>query len=206
MACQSVELGAKFCLFEADNKTITFVKVRTNRPFSPIKADPDAVYEKEYTINGSDLVPYVAFPHSFENGKPISEAEGIEINQAVVGSCANGRIEDLEIVARIVKGKKVHPKVRFVVQPASQRLLKEASDLGIISTLLEAGVIVEGSCCGVCTGYRNVLAPGEKCIAATTRNFMGRMGSTEAEIYLANPATVAASALKGEICDPGEVI
>jgi 3-isopropylmalate/(R)-2-methylmalate dehydratase large subunit len=206
MSNQSVEIGAKYCIFEADKKCVDWVKEHTDKPFTPVKADADAVYEQEYTIDGSALEPLVAFPHSYELGQPISKAEGIEIDQAVIGSCAQGRVEDFAIAAKILKGKKVNPKVRAVVEPASYEVLKKAADAGIISTLIDAGVIIEDSCCGVCTGYRNVLAPGEVCIAATTRNFQGRMGSTEAKIYLANPAVVAASALTGKITDPRRML
>jgi len=206
MANMSVELGAKFGIFKADQKTIEYVKKRTNKEFEPVESDPDAVYAESYIIDGSAMEPQVALPHNVGNVKNAKEVKDIKIDQAQIGSCCNGRIEDLEIAAKMINGKKVHPGVRFLVAPASWEIYKEASDKGIFSTLVEAGAMIGEPYCGFCTGYAGVLAAGERCISATTRNFKGRMGSPDAEIYLASPATVTASAIKGMIVDPREVV
>lgn len=206
MANMSVELGAKFGIFKADQKTTEYVKKRTNKEFEPVESDPDAVYAESYIINGSAMEPQVALPHNVGNVKNAKEVKDIKIDQAQIGSCCNGRIGDLEIAAKMINGKKVHPGVRFLVAPASWEIYKEASDKGIFSTLVEAGAMIGEPYCGFCTGYAGVLAAGERCISATTRNFKGRMGSPDAEIYLASPATVTASAIKGMIVDPREVV
>ncbi|MFC2072862.1 3-isopropylmalate dehydratase large subunit [Chloroflexota bacterium] len=206
MGNMSVELGAKFGLFKADQKTIDYIKARTDKEFESVESDHDAVYAESYIIDGSDLEPQVALPHNVGNVKNVSAVGEIKIDQAVVASCCNGRIEDLKTVADIIRGKRVHPGVRFYVAPASWEVYKEAAAQGIIGTLIEAGVMIGNPSCGFCTGYQGVLAAGEKCIAATPRNFKGRMGSPEAEIYLASPATVTASAIAGRISDPREVI
>jgi homoaconitase/3-isopropylmalate dehydratase large subunit len=153
-----------------------------------------------------DIEPQVALPHGFEVVKPVSEVEGIKVNKARVGACSDGRIEDLATVAKILKGKRVHPDTVFYVSPASRMVLREAVERGIISDLLDSGVVVGPPGCCVCTSHLLVTAPGEVDISATTRNFIGRHGSTEARIYLASAATVAASALKGEITDPRKVV
>lgn len=206
MSNMSVELGAKFGLFKADQKTTNYVRTRTDREFEPVESDPDAVYAESYIINGSDLEPQVALPHNVGNVKRATEVKDIKIDQAVIASCCHGRIEDLETAAKIIKGKRVHPGVRFYAAPASWEVYKEALDKGIISTLIDSGVMIGNPSCGFCTGYQGVLAAGERCIAATPRNFKGRMGSPDAEIYLASPATVTASAIKGRIVDPREVM
>ena len=206
MSNMSVELGAKFGLFRADEKTIEYVTARTDKDFEPVESDPDAVYAETYFIDTSILVPQVALPHTVGNVKPVSELRDVRIDQAVIASCCHGRIEDLEIAATMLKGKKVHPRVRFWIAPASWEIYKEAMDLGILRRLLDAGVMIGNPSCGFCTGIQGVLAAGERCIAATPRNFKGRMGSNEAEIFLASPATVTASAIKGRITDPREVM
>ncbi|HUT71754.1 MAG TPA: 3-isopropylmalate dehydratase large subunit [Desulfatiglandales bacterium] len=206
MGNMSVELGAKFGLFKADQKTIDYVRARTDREFQPVESDPDATYAERYLIDGTTIEPQVAFPHTVGNVRGVSHAGEITIHQAVIASCCHGRMEDLEVAAAIVKGRKVHPEVRFYVAPASWEIYRKALDKGIISALIDAGVMIGNPSCGFCTGFQGVLAKGERCIAATPRNFKGRMGSPEAEIYLASPATVAASALKGRITDPREVL
>ncbi|MFH1646700.1 MAG: 3-isopropylmalate dehydratase large subunit [Chloroflexota bacterium] len=206
MANMSVELGAKFGIFRADDKTIEYVKKRTDKEFEPVESDPDAVYAETYVVDGSALEPQVALPHNVGNVRPAKEAGDIKIDQAQIGSCCNGRLEDLETAARMINGKKVHPGVRFYVAPASWEIYKEASDKGIFSTLVEAGALIGGPYCGFCTGYEAVLAAGDKCISATTRNFKGRMGSPDAGIFLGSPATVTASAITGRITDPREVM
>jgi homoaconitate hydratase family protein len=206
MGNMSVELGAKFGLFRADQKAIDYIKACTFKEFEPVESDPDATYAEDYLINGSDIQPQVALPHNIGNVKKVSEIEDIKIDQAVIASCCHGRIEDLETAAKMLKGKKVHPAVRFYIAPASWEIYKQAITNGIMSILVESGVMIGNPSCGLCTGYQGTLASGEKCIAATPRNFKGRMGSPEAEIYLASPATVTASAIKGKITDPREVL
>jgi 3-isopropylmalate/(R)-2-methylmalate dehydratase large subunit len=206
MGNMSVELGAKFGIFKADKKTIDYVKARTKKKFKLVEADPDAVYSQTIVINGSKLDPKVALPHNVGNTTNARDAKNIKIDQAQIGCCCNGRMEDLETAAAIIKGKKVAPGVRFYISPASWEIYKEAINKGIMSTLLEAGAMIMEPYCGICTGYSGNLAAGEKCISATTRNFKGRMGSPQADIFLGSPATVAASAITGRITDPREVI
>ena len=206
MGNMSVELGAKFGIFKADQKTIDYVKARSKKKFTPVEADPDAVYSQTIVIDGSKLDPKVALPHNVGNTTNARDAKNIKIDQAQIGCCCNGRMEDLETAAAIIKGKKVAPGVRFFISPASWEIYKEAVNKGIMSTLLEAGAMIMEPYCGICTGYSGNLAAGEKCISATTRNFKGRMGSPQADIFLGSPATVTASAITGRITDPREVI
>jgi len=207
MSNMSVELGAKFGIFEADEKLISHLKTITQKNLEPINADSDAEYEKEYVINSEDIEPYVAKPHTIENSVPITEISGVPIDQAVIGSCTNGRLEDLELACKILKNRKVKEGVRLLVVPASKEVYINALRKGILSTFVEAGATIINPCCGPCFGgHVGLLAPGEVCIATTNRNFKGRMGSSQAEVYLASPLTVAASAVKGEITDPREFI
>ena len=205
LANLAMEMGAKAAIVPPDEKTIRYIKSRTetDKPFEPVYADPDAEYEREFKFDVSRLEPQIAKPHRVDNVAPISEAAGIKIDQAFLGSCTNGRLEDLEMAARILKGRKVHPDVRLLVIPASWEVYLEAMDRGLLKTFIEAGALVLNPGCGPCLGaHQGLLAPGERCVASTNRNFQGRMGSPEAEVFLASPATVAASALKGEIADP----
>ncbi|MDI9619476.1 MAG: 3-isopropylmalate dehydratase large subunit [Candidatus Nezhaarchaeota archaeon] len=203
----TMEIGAKFALIAPDDKTISYVKSRTTKPFTPMYPDPDASYEKVYELNVSDLEPQVAFPHSVDNVKPVSEAEGVKVDQALIGSCTNGRLEDLAAAAEILKNRKVHPDVRLIVIPASREVYLEALRAGIIETLLEAGAVVCNPTCGPCMGtHLGLLAEGERCISSSNRNFKGRMGSSKSEIYLASPYVVAASAVRGEITDPRKLM
>jgi 3-isopropylmalate/(R)-2-methylmalate dehydratase large subunit len=203
----AMEIGAKFALIAPDDKTISYVKSRTTKPFTPLYPDPDAIYEKMYELDVSDLEPQVAFPHSVGNVKPISKAEGIKIDQAFLGSCTNGRLEDLAAAAEVLKDRRVHPDVRMIVIPASREVYLEALRAGIIETLLKAGAVVCNPTCGPCMGtHLGLLAEGERCISSSNRNFKGRMGSSKAEIYLASPYVVAASAVKGEITDPRKLM
>lgn len=206
IANQSVELGAKFALFACDRKTLDFVKNRAVREYEPVQSDPDAEYEDVIGVDASLLQPLVAQPHSMEVVNPASHYRDVRINQANIGGCANGRLEDIAWAARILKGKKIHPDVRCIVGPASWEVYKAAMKEGYLETLIDAGVIVCHPCCGPCTGVMGTLAPGEVGITATSRNFKGRMGSPEASIYLASPATVAASAVAGHIIDPREAL
>ncbi len=207
MANMGVELGAKFAFFEADQKTIDYLlkyaKEGAKKRISIFKADPNASYEQVYEIDVSPLEPQVAFPHDVGNVRPISAVGDVKVNQAFLGSCTNGRFEDLEIAAAILKGKKVHAETRLIVFPASWEIYLEALREGILETLIEAGAVVCNPGCGPCLGgHMGLLAAGERCIASSNRNFKGRMGSTEAEVYLGSPATVAASAIAGRIVDP----
>lgn len=202
----SVEFGAKFGFFIADDKIVTYLKsigVDDAKEFGP---DEEAAYEEEYRIDASKLEPLVAFPHSIDNVHPVGEASGTPIHQALLGSCTNGRIEDLRAAADILRGREVASSVRLLVYPASRKILAQAMEEGLIQTLVEAGAILCPPSCGPCFGdHGGILAPGENCIASINRNFQGRMGSPEANVYLASPATVAASAWKGVIWDPREV-
>jgi len=199
----AMEMGAKAAIIPPDNKTIEYVRKNIGGEFEVILPDKDAKYCEVYEFDVSELEPMVALPHSPGNAKPVREVEGMKIHQAFIGTCTNGRLEDLEIAARILEDRKVHPDVRLIVGPASKRVLVEALRKGIIETLVEAGAVIIPPGCGPCLGkHQGVLAAGERCISSANRNFKGRMGSPEAEIYLASPATVAASAVEGKITDP----
>ena len=204
MANMSVELGAKFGFFEADDKTTDYVKSRTEKPFEPVAMDLNLSSVETHVIEAADLEPLVALPHSVGNVEKASTLNNVEIDQAVIASCCHGQLEDLAVTAKMLEGKKVHPRVRFYAAPASWEVYQQAMDCGILSSLIEAGVLIGFPSCGLCTGFQGVLASGERCIAATPRNFRGRMGSPESEIYLASPATVTASAIAGRIVDPRE--
>ncbi len=205
MSNMALELGAKFAFGVPDQKVVDWLKERTSEPFELVKPDPDAVYEKIYEMDVNDLEPQISCPHTVDNVKPISEVEGTKINQAFLGSCTNGRYEDLEIAAKILEGKKIHDDVRMIVTPASMEIWLKAAKSGIAETLINAGAIITNPCCGACFGaLGGILAPSEKCISSSNRNFQGRMGSAASKVYLGSPATVAASAIKGEITDPRE--
>ena len=199
----AVEMGAKAGLIEPDKKTVDYVKARTDKPFTPVKSDPDSIYEKIVDVDVSELEPQVAVPHSVDNVKPVSEVEDVKVDQAFIGSCTNGRIEDLRVAAKILKGKKIARGVRLVVIPASQEIYLNAINEGLIKTFMDAGATVGNPNCGPCLGgHMGILAEGEACISTSNRNFIGRMGSTKSFVYLASPATVAASAITGKITDP----
>ena len=204
-----VEVGAKFALFEADQKTEDFLRERVTRDYEPVKADAGARYEMEYEFDLSDLTPMVARPGDPGNGVPVESVrnEKVRIDQAFLGSCTNARLEDLEVAAKILDGKKVHPDVRMLVSPSSQEVFGEALRAGYLETLHAAGALVEHSTCGPCYGgHLGVLGDGETCISSSNRNFKGRMGSPTSNVWLASPATVAASAIAGEIVDPREFL
>ena len=206
MSDHGVELGAKFAIFECDDKTRAFLKDKTDAHYEPVKADADATYAQEYTLDLSSLAPQVAAPHHFNNVKPIEELANVRINQACVGSCANGRFEDIEITAKILKGRKVHKGVRLLISPASWAVYNQCLEAGLPQIILKAGGQFLDPGCGICNYHRSYMAPGEVCITATTRNHQGRMGSKEAFVYLGSPATVAWSAVQGKISDPREVL
>jgi 3-isopropylmalate/(R)-2-methylmalate dehydratase large subunit len=205
MANMAIEAGAKNGIFHADEKAIAFVKERTNRPFIVESADPDAAYERVVTIDVSKLEPQVACPHTPDNVHPISEVarEDVYVDQVFIGSCTNGYIEDLRIVAKILDGKRIADRVRVIVNPGSQKVWMQAAQEGILTTLAQAGCVVNTPGCGACFGgHMGTLGDGERCISTTNRNYVGRMGSPKAEVYLGSPATCAASALTGKITDP----
>jgi 3-isopropylmalate/(R)-2-methylmalate dehydratase large subunit len=204
LATMSAELSAEFAIFDADAKVVDYVRSRSDVPFELQSADPNAEYQDVRRIDLSKVEPLVAYPDSVvNNARPVGDAAGIAIDQAFVGSCANGTIDDLASAAAVVAGKKVAPHVRFIVTPGSQAVFREAVRRGIVATLSEAGALVTSSTCGACAALQlGVLADGETCITASTRNFKGRMGSPKSKIYMASPATVAASALTGFIADP----
>ncbi len=197
----SAEMGAKAAIFPFDETTRKWLEPRVQQPYEPLYADEDAFYEKILEYNLSDLEPQVACPHKVDNVHALKELGKVKIDVALLGTCTNGRLDDLKIASEIVAGKKIAPGVRLLVYPASQEVLKEALKLGYIEKLVEAGAEIAIPSCGPCLGaYGGVLAPGEKCISSANRNFKGRMGCKEdTEIYLASPATVAASALAGFI-------
>jgi len=203
MSNMGVEIGAKFAIFGADDKTIQFLKNINSDPFTPVKADPDAHYENIYDVDVSGLEPQIAVPYTVDNVKPVSEVAGIKINQAILGSCTNGRYEDLEIAAKILAGKKIQSDVRMLVVPASKKVYLQAMKGGLLETFANAGAILCNPSCGPCYGaHMGLLASQEACIASINRNFQGRMGSDKSRVYLASPAVVAASALTGKITDP----
>ena len=203
----AVEMGAKAGIIEPDEKTVDYVKGRTDKLVKPVKSDTDAAYEKVLDVDVSDLEPQVAVPHSVDNVKPVSEVEDTEVDQAFIGSCTNGRLEDLQSAARVLKGKKIAGGVRLIVIPASQEIYLNALNEGLIKTFMEAGATIGNPNCGPCLGgHMGILAEGEACISSSNRNFVGRMGSTKSYVYLASPATVAASALTGKITDPRKVM
>ncbi len=199
----AVEMGAKTGIIEPDEKTIRYVKERTDKPFRIFSSDPDAKYERILDFNVDHLEPMVACPHSVDNVKPVKSVENVEIDQAFLGSCTNGRLEDLELAARIMRGRHVKKGVRMLVTPASLEVYLQALRNGILEVFIESGAMVCNPTCGACFGgHMGLLASGEVCVSSSNRNFIGRMGSPEAEIYLASPATVAASAVTGKITDP----
>jgi 3-isopropylmalate/(R)-2-methylmalate dehydratase large subunit len=203
----AIEMGAKAGLMEADEKTFSWLARFTDKQFEPVKADPDASYVdiREYDV--SSLEPQIAKPHTVDNVSPLSEVAGTPVQQAVLGTCTNGRLEDLRIAASIVEGRKINPDVRFIVAPASKTIYLEAMRDGTLQALVEAGAAVVTPGCGPCVGTHNgVPSDGENVISTANRNFKGRMGNSNAFIYLGSPATVAASALTGEITDPREFI
>lgn len=201
----AVEMGAKVGLMEADVKVLKWVAGRSKRLPKPVQADIGARYIAVKEYNVSKLVPQVAKPHAVDNVSDVNELSDVRINQAYLGTCTNGRLEDLEIAAKILKRNKVHPDVKFIVAPASREIFLEASRRGLIDIFIASGAAVVGPGCGPCVGTHNgVLADGEVAISTANRNFKGRMGNPNSFIYLASPATVAASAIKGKISDPRE--
>ena len=206
MATISAELSAEFSLFPFDPVLDKYLEGRAKGPFEPVFPDDDAEYDRVITVDLSSLEPQVVLPNKVANNvKPVREVAGQRVDQAFIGSCANGRLSDFAVAADIVKGKQVAPGTRFIVTPGSQAILKEAIRLGYVETLMDAGAVVTSSTCGACFGgHMGLLGDNESCITASTRNFKGRMGSPNAQIFMGSPATVAASAITGVITDPRE--
>ena len=206
IANMAIEAGGKNGIFPVDDAAVAYMKEHSGREYKIYEADADAEYTAEYTIDLSALRPTVAFPHLPENTKTIDDAGDISIDQVVIGSCTNGRISDLAVAAEIMDGKKVKDGLRVIVIPATQAIYLEAMEKGYLKTFIEAGAIVSTPTCGPCLGgYMGILAGGERCVSTTNRNFVGRMGHVDSEIYLASPAVAAASALTGRLTDPAKV-
>lgn len=202
----AIEAGAKNGIFPVDERTLRYIREHGNRSFQSFEADPDARYEREILLDLSKLRPTVAFPHLPENTKEIGSFPPISIDQVVIGSCTNGRLQDIREAGEILKGRKVAKNVRCIVIPATQRIYLEALEEGWIKAFIEAGAVVSTPTCGPCLGgYMGILAPGERCLSTTNRNFIGRMGDTSSEVYLASPAVAAASAVTGRISSPDEL-
>ena len=203
IANMAIEAGGKNGIFPVDDAAKQYMEEHSKRPYVVYEADEDAVYDEVYTIDLSTLKPTVAFPHLPENTRTIDEVGDVQIDQVVIGSCTNGRLEDLRIAASIMKDKKVKKGVRVIVIPATQKIYLDAMEEGLLRSFIEAGAIVSTPTCGPCLGgYMGVLAEGERCVSTTNRNFVGRMGHPKSEVYLASPAVAAASALTGKITSP----
>ncbi len=203
IANMAIEAGGKNGIFPVDEQTVRYMEEHSGKKWTAFEADPDAVYEKEYTIDLSKLRPTVAYPHLPENTKTIDEVGEIPIDQVVIGSCTNGRLSDLFAAAAILKGHKVADGVRCIIIPATQQIYLQALEEGLIKIFIEAGAVVSTPTCGPCLGgHMGILARKERCVSTTNRNFVGRMGAIDSEIYLASPAVAAASAVKGKIASP----
>ena len=206
IANMAIEAGAKNGIFHVDDITLAYVKGRTLRNYEIYESDKDANYAKEIVIDLNKIEPQVAFPHLPENTKPVREAKGIKIDQVIIGSCTNGRIEDLQIAAQVLKGHKVADGVRCIIIPATQQIYREAMEQGLFDIFLDADAAISTPTCGPCLGgHLGILAKGERAVATTNRNFVGRMGHIGSEVYLANPAIAAASAITGTISSPDDL-
>jgi len=206
IATMGAEISADFAIFEADDVILDHVRERNTAPFEPQYPDPDAVYRERRTIALDEMEPLVALPDQVvRNSVPVGQVAGEKIDQAFIGSCANGTLDDFAIAARVLHGQRVAPTVRLIVTPGSQEVYRNALRAGYVQILADAGAVITNPTCGACGGaHLGILGPGEICITASTRNFKGRMGDATARIYMASPATVAASAIKGAIAHPGE--
>ncbi|MDE6568494.1 MAG: 3-isopropylmalate dehydratase large subunit [Lachnospiraceae bacterium] len=206
IANMAIEAGAKNGIFPVDEQTIAYMKEHSQKEYTVYEADADAEYDAEYTIDLSELKPTVAFPHLPENTKTVEDAGEVSIDQVVIGSCTNGRIEDLRVAAEILKDRKVADGVRTIVIPATQQIYMQAIEEGLVQTFIQAGAIVSTPTCGPCLGgYMGILAAGERAVSTTNRNFVGRMGHVDSEVYLASPAVAAASAVTGRISQPSDL-
>ena len=207
MCNMAIEAGGKAGIIEPDEKALEYARPRAQRPFEVFASDPDAEYRDVVEIDAGAITPQVSFPPLPSNARGVEEADGIEIDQVVIGSCTNGRIEDMRIAAQILSGRKVHADVRCLVIPATQAVVKMCSREGLIEIFIDAGAAFSTPTCGPCLGgHMGILAAGERAVATTNRNFVGRMGHPESEVYLAGPAVAAASAVAGRICGPEEVL
>ncbi len=207
MANMAIEAGGKAGLFGFDQTTRAYLDGRARRPYTPVAADPDAGYAQEIEIDAGQIEPQVSFPHLPSNARPVSRAGEVKIDQAVIGSCTNGRWDDLVVAAEILRGRQVHPDVRCIILPGSQEIYLRAMNEGLAQAFVEAGAAFSTPTCGPCLGgHMGVLAAGERCVSTTNRNFVGRMGHVESEVYLTGPAVAAASAVLGRIASPEEVI
>lgn len=207
IANMAIEAGAKNGIFEVDDITLDYIREHGGAEPKIFSADPDAEYDEVIDIDLSQIEPTVSFPHLPENAKTFSEIGDVKIDQVVIGSCTNGRLEDLIAAAEIMKGKKAAKNVRVIIIPATQRIYLEAMEMGLLKTFIEFGAVVSTPTCGPCLGgYMGILAEGERAVTTTNRNFVGRMGHTGSEVYLASPATAAASAITGKITSPWEVM
>ncbi|MFC2066421.1 aconitase/3-isopropylmalate dehydratase large subunit family protein [Chloroflexota bacterium] len=206
LCCMSTEMGAKNGIIAPDDKVMEYLSERVDKSYRVLRSDPDARYLERYEIDASAIEPLVAVPHNPGNVKLISEVRGIEIDQAFIGSCAGGNLEDLEAAAKVLEGRHVHPDVRMIITPASREIYAQAEEKGLIKAFINAGAMVSSSTCSVCVGLEGVLAAGEVCISTSTRNFKGRMGSSKANVYLASSLTVAASAIRGQIADVRRIV
>ncbi len=204
IATMCANLGAEFVLFPFDERLEHYLRERAVEKYNPVESDPDAQYSEVRTVDLRSIVPYIALPGSIPNNcRPVAEIAGLEISQAFIGSCANGRLEDLAVAAGILEGKRVSEGVRLIITPASQEVYAAALRAGYIERLVDAGAVITTSTCGACYGgHSGLLARGERCVSSATRNFKGRMGSPDSEVLVASPATVAASAITGRITDP----
>lgn len=206
IANMAIEAGGKNGIFPVDALAEEYMKEHSKRPYTIYEADADALYETEYTIDLSTLKPTIAFPHLPENTRTLDEVGDITIDQVVIGSCTNGRIDDLRTAAQVLKDKKVAKGIRCIILPATQKIYLQAIEEGLIQAFIEAGAVVSTPTCGPCLGgYMGILAAGEKCVSTTNRNFVGRMGHVDSEVYLASPAVAAASAVTGKISGPSEL-
>ena len=206
MANMAIEAGAKAGVFRVDSKTLQYVKGRANRSYTAYEPDDDAEYTRVIEYDVSKLEPQIALPHLPSNVKPVSQVVDIKIDQVVIGSCTNGRLDDLRLAAKILKGRQVNPEIRCIIIPGTQQVYLDALHEGLIETFIKARAVVSTPTCGPCLGgYMGVLAAGERCVSTTNRNFVGRMGSPQSEVYLANPAVAAASAVVGRIASPVEI-
>ena len=206
IANMAIEAGGKNGIFPVDDKTIEYVKEHSNKEWTKFEADEDAEYDAVYEIDLSKLRPTIAFPHLPENTKTVDEAKGLEMDQVVIGSCTNGRISDMRIAAQVLKGKKINPNIRAIILPVTQKVWLQCVEEGLAQIFVEAGCVFSTPTCGPCLGgHMGILAKGERALSTTNRNFIGRMGHPESEVYLASPAVAAASAITGKITDPEEV-
>ena len=207
MANMAVEAGAKNGIFQVDDRTEEYIRQRAKRPYKIFQSDLDAAYAGVRTYDVSKIEPQVAIPHLPSNTRPVDQLADIAIDQVVIGSCTNGRIEDLRSAAKVLRGNRVAPYVRLIIIPATQQIYRQALQEGLIEVFIDAGAAVSTPTCGPCVGaHMGLLAKGERAVSTTNRNFIGRMGDPDSEVYLSNPAVAAASAVAGRIANPEEVV